>query len=104
MKKQLGFGQAIKMALCVLLVFLMFVLSALAGSSTLHHLLHSDSDSAAHHCLVTVFADSQLAGAETMAAVALVSLVVIYAAQLPDIAPRPHFDYSSAPSRAPPRF
>ena len=85
------------------MVLLMLALSAFAASSTLHHALHADSDSASHHCLISIFANGQLSGAETTVLIVLVGVCAVYVELLPATPARSLFDYSFAPSRAPPR-
>jgi hypothetical protein len=100
--KYFGFGGTTRIALSLLLV-LMLTLSALAACSALHHVLHHDSNSPDHHCLITLFANGQLTGAELAPVVALAAVFVICAELLPGTPPRSLFDYCFAPSRAPPR-
>jgi len=90
----------------ILVVSLMLVLwlgtTALAASPQLHHLLHKDSRSTTHECLVTLLSKSQLlaGGAATFV---LVLTPVFFGLLL--IAESSHFsliEYRLSPSRAPP--
>jgi hypothetical protein len=90
----------------ILIVSLMLVLwlgtTALAASPQLHHLLHKDSKSAAHECLVTLLSKSQLlAGGEVTVVVALLpfffGLLLIAESSRFSIS-----EYRLSPSRAPP--
>ena len=90
----------------ILVVSLMLVLwlgtAALAASPQLHHLLHKDSKSATHECLVTLLSKSQLlaGGAATF----VLALIPVFFGLLL-IAESSHFsiiEYRLSPSRAPP--
>lgn len=90
----------------ILAVSLMLVLwlgtTALAASPQLHHLLHKDSKSATHECLVTLLSKSQLLAGS--AATFVLALVPIFFGLLL-IAESSHFsiiEYRLSPSRAPP--
>lgn len=96
-------GRAVNTVLSVVLASQMLAILALAASPELHHLVHSDSDRADHHCLVTLFAKGQISGPELLPVVAVVAIFLVCAVWLPDAKPRLAFEYRFAPSRAPPR-
>jgi hypothetical protein len=90
----------------ILVVGLMLVLwlgtTALAASPQLHYLLHKDSKSATHECLVTLLSKGQLlaGGAATF----VLALIPIFFGLLL-IAESSHFsiiEYRLSPGRAPP--
>ena len=85
-----------------LMLILWLGTTALAASPQLHHLLHKDSKSATHECLVTLLSKSQLLAGGT-ATFVLVLAPIFFGLLL--IAESSHFsivDYRLSPSRAPP--
>jgi hypothetical protein len=90
----------------VLIVSLMLLLwlltAALAASPDLHHLLHPDSKSATHECLVTLLSKSQLLGGGA-AGCALAPVPIIFASlRIIESSPSSGVDLRLSPSRAPP--
>ncbi len=80
---------------------LVLVLQLFAASSSLHHWLHSDSNSANHQCAITLLARGQIDHAPTeiiLAAPAVYSLLVFHI----EAAPVLSGDHRVASGRAPP--
>jgi hypothetical protein len=97
-------GRTVKTVLSAVLVLQLLALLALSASPELHHALHSDSDCPDHHCLVTVFAQGQLSGAEMAAVFVCLAVFFVCTVRRPKTAPQLAFQYRYSPSRAPPRF
>ena len=87
-----------------LLLALWVGISTLTVSPQLHHLLHQDSQSTTHHCLITQLGkETSLAGFADAIAVAP-PLICLGPARLSEVHHFASFDYRLSPSRAPPSF
>jgi hypothetical protein len=75
----------------------------LTTSTALHKLVHSDADSASHHCAVTLLSGGQINAADVVAP--LIAFVAALFFFLPPFqsAVFASFDYRFSASRAPPR-
>jgi len=84
------------------LVFFL-ALQLLTASEPLHKLIHSDADSAGHHCAVTLLAQGQVDALES--SLPLVAFIAALFFFLPPLqsAVFSSFEYRLAPSRGPPR-
>jgi len=82
---------------------LFLTVQLLASSEALHKLIHSDADSANHHCAITLFARGQVNSAESLAP--LIAFVAALFFLLPPLqsAVFSSFEYRFCASRAPPR-
>jgi len=75
----------------------------LTTSSALHKLVHSDADSASHHCAVTLLSQGQINCADTVASVIAFVAALFFLLPPFQSAVFASFDYRFSASRAPPR-
>lgn len=75
----------------------------LASSTALHKLIHSDADSASHHCAITLFTRGQMNSAESLAPLAAFVAALFFLLPPLRSAVSSSFDYRFCASRAPPR-
>jgi hypothetical protein len=88
-------------ALFALALFL--TLQAVAASEPLHKLIHSNADSADHHCAVTSFLQGQVNSAETDSPLIVFVAALFFLLPPLQSAVFSSFDYRYSASRAPPR-
>jgi hypothetical protein len=100
--KQNRFLRQAKGPISGLAMVLLLFSSALAASPSLHHFFHSDSDSPAHTCLVTMLAHGQVLSSEAGVAVALVVAAVLVLVVLETSVPLSERDLRLPAGRAPP--
>jgi hypothetical protein len=85
------------LGLALFLTLLLFT-----SSEALHKLIHSDADSPAHHCAVTLFLHGQVNASETFSPpLAFIAALFFFLPPLPS-AVFSSFDYRFSASRAPP--
>jgi len=85
-----------------LMLGLWLMLSALTVSPSLHHVIHDDSQSISHECLVTLLSKGHLSVGVLAAAAICLILVFFGLVFLTESLFLPRLDRRLAPSRAPP--
>src|SRR5215510_9432386 len=87
----------------ILCLALFFALQIFSGSTALHKAVHTDATAPNHHCVITLFAQGEVAA--PVALTAEVAFVAILLFCLPPLrtAVLASLDYRLSPSRAPPR-
>lgn len=86
------------------MIGLWLVLSALAVSPKLHHVLHADSQNLSHECLVTLLGKNHLLLGGSAGIALCVVLFCFGLVLLAESVLFPRRDCRLAPSRAPPAF
>lgn len=99
-----GFSTAAKTALAGMLLVLLLWLATLAATSAFHQSLHTDADTGSHHCLICVFAHSQVETAGVGVLAVFFIALCVELAPLAQPVTLTSLDLRLAPSRAPPRF
>ena len=90
------------LTLASLMLLLWLATFALIASPELHHLFHSDSQAADHHCLITQVQQHLLLAGVVVIAVPLPEAAAFTAADPVELHFLPACDYRVSPSRAPP--
>lgn len=101
-RKPFAPGDTTSRRFAALVCLALFLALQLFASSALHKLIHSDADSASHHCAITVFSHGNISLANTAAAVVVCAAALLLS--LPQLQSTVFslFDYRLSPSRAPP--
>ena len=88
--------------LALLCLALFLALELFAAVPTLHKLIHSDADSAAHHCAITLFTHGNVSAADSSAEIVIFAAALLFTLPVMQSAILSRFDCRLAPSRAPP--
>lgn len=88
--------------LAAICLTLFLVLELLASDPALHKLIHSDADSARHHCAITLFAHGNVSAADTSATIAVFVAALLFSLPILQSAILSRLDFRVSPSRAPP--
>jgi hypothetical protein len=103
LKKRLTLGDtSLRRFIALICLGLFLSLELLSSVPALHKLLHSDADSAAHHCAITLFNHGNVQSADTSAPIVIFLGALLFSLPILRSAVFSPFDYCPSSSRAPP--